>query len=211
MWGQPPPAGGTGEPRRKRKEKGVGGEGTSVVDGADRGREEGQSEAGQPEGARAEAGQRPRVQAGGALAHGGFYECERRAGGAPESGPGPPPRLPIHPGLPEHEASLDLAAYLGDEQLLAELLQAPPPRAPKSASFAPYEAWARPYSAAGKEEPPRRGPPPCGHSALSLPPTGPMPALRALKVRGPVPICSATPTVPISFLPMVPVPPSMGL
>ncbi|XP_067389238.1 CCAAT/enhancer-binding protein epsilon isoform X1 [Emydura macquarii macquarii] len=131
------------------------------------------------------------------MSQGGFYDCER----------GPPRPMAAELGaLGEHEGSIDLAAYIGDEQLLSELLQGPPQRAPKSAPFPGYlqgEPWGyggppKSYGALVKEEPRgaepgRRGgynPLPfqvahCGQTAISLPPGGTVPALRALKVRCP--------------------------
>ncbi|XP_074838874.1 CCAAT/enhancer-binding protein epsilon [Carettochelys insculpta] len=127
------------------------------------------------------------------MSQGGFYDCER----AP-----PRPMAADLGALSEHEGSIDLAPYIGDEQLLSELLQAPQQRAPKSAPFPSYltsEPWGYggPHKAYGplvKEEPRgaepgRRGaynPLPfqvvhCGQTAISLPPGGATPALRTLK------------------------------
>ncbi|KAM9121247.1 CCAAT/enhancer-binding protein epsilon [Pangshura tecta] len=127
------------------------------------------------------------------MSQGGFYDCER----APTR-----PMASELGALGEHEGSIDLAAYIGDEQLLSELLQGPPQRAPKSTPFPGYlqgEPWGygsphKGYGALVKEEP--RGAEPgrrssynplpfqvahCGQTAVSLPPGGTSPALRTLK------------------------------
>ncbi|TFJ97327.1 glycogen phosphorylase, liver form [Platysternon megacephalum] len=86
------------------------------------------------------------------MSQGGFYDCER----AP-----PRPMVSELGALGEHEGSIDLAAYIGDEQLLSELLQGTPQRAPKSSPFPGYlqgEPWGygnphKGYGALVKEEP----------------------------------------------------------
>uniref|UniRef100_A0A8D0L0P4 CCAAT enhancer binding protein epsilon n=1 Tax=Sphenodon punctatus TaxID=8508 RepID=A0A8D0L0P4_SPHPU len=57
------------------------------------------------------------------MAHGGYYECDRR-----------PQPLELPPALSDQ----DLAPYLGDEQLLSDLLQGAQQRVPKGPHFTSY-------------------------------------------------------------------------